>query len=685
MDQPDYGALSGNGNGINSRLSQNSSSRKKNSLSPLLLYIEAGNYQRAIERARHHPREVKTWGSMQIQPSSRSATGNGEKSESVKRLALHHACFKLRAASASTAKYYNSKAIEDDPFIELCRLILCLIVINPDACKERESRHGCMPLHLVAFASCAGPLHNRRGNASGSAQRSPTKLSRPHALSQNQRSLSEATTDTLRTTMSVAIAEETFTGIQSDYQNEYNLQRRNGEPQQQQQQQRQQQQQVQSISMGNNIFVSAEREEWVVKVINALLDNFPRAVKMSSEGFRLPLHWAAAGRATPRVVSTLITAYPDGTKQRNKDGCLPLHLCGHWGIAHSDVAVLMLKSYPDAIYGKNRWERTPLEEALCMAGENGRPHQAVLVRALRKPHIYWTRPEHCLFQRPRTSPRHEKHNIVDIDETVDSMDDSLDDFESDEEDNLFRDDRGVFGKPRAQNGTKLDAANKYDLPTLIRYQKWGLVTQRLDSTPNEAKLNLRVPTRGGFVATAGFTPLHMACENLPPREILQKLIKLHPDAVRLKCMPGGKLPLHVACTWHAPKESIDVLLKKDRNVCKIADELGNLPLHLACFSGAPSVVIEKLLKANAKAVLLRNGQGFLAEDIAKRLKHDNKNSTLDLLDLCKDQVNRKRQMKHRQNRSDGLIPSTPQENVAIERCVYCGLIHFMTPFLFAKN
>lgn len=184
--------------------------------------------------------------------------------------------------------------------------------------------------------------------------------------------------------------------------------------------------QTQSVSVGSNIFVSEKREEWAVKVLNALLDAYPRAIRMDSEGGRLPLHTAAAGRATPRVVSTLVTANPSAARHRNKDGYLPLHLVAHWGQSDPRVAVTLLKAYPDATFGRNRWERTPLEEALCMAGENGRPHQAALVRALRKHPSYWTRPEGVLFQ--SNSPRDGGRNIVDIDETLPSMDDStLDD------------------------------------------------------------------------------------------------------------------------------------------------------------------------------------------------------------------------------------------------------------------
>ena len=199
------------------------------------------------------------------------------------------------------------------------------------------------------------------------------------------------------------------------------------------------------------------------------------------------------------------------------------------------------------------------------------------------------------------------------------------------------------------------------MPTLIHTLNWGLAIQRLKMMPGDAKLNLRVPTRGGFTATQGFTPLHYACERRPPKEFVTMLVNLYPEAVAKKSMPGGKLPLHIACTWHAPKESIDILLAVDRRTSRVPDDLGNLPIHSACFSGASSDVIEKVLKAYPKAVLSRTNQGSLPEDIMKRLKHDNRVSALALLNLCTEEVNMKRKMKHRRNLSEGHTPMAMNE------------------------
>jgi hypothetical protein len=652
---------------------------------------------------------------------------------------------KLRTSASNGGCGING-AIEDDPFIEVCRFILLLVEMYPDACGMRETRHGCLPLHLAAFASCirtsnSTSNYTSQNNDTAAAaasvlspanstfstyllssalpspasattttqsvdrtvtNRSSATISKPKAVSNNHRSASESTVDTMRTTMSAAIAEENCAGIQPEYYNEYNNQQLQqpgrqrshlsiqtessivshisaaGSPQQQQQQQ---QKRVQSVSIGSHVFISEKREDYALKVLNSLLDAYPRGIRMESEGKRLALHTAAAGRATPRVITTLVTAYPAATRHRNTDGFLPLHLCAHWGISHPNVVITMLKQYPDATFGRNRWERTPLEEALCMAGENGRPHQPALVRALRKHPSYWERPEGVLFHQVHHNPpssQNAKHNIVDIDETLASMDDTIHD-DDDSDDDLFLDNspyyddsrNGYGGRPRTNNGQPVKGKEVLspvvnDLPTLIRNKSWEAAAQRLKTNPTESNLNLKVITRGGFTSTVNFTPLHYACERRPPKAFIETLIRLCPEAVTKRTMPGGALPLHIACTWYAKKDAVDILLT-DRNACKTQDELGNLPIHSACFSGTSSAVVENILKAYPKAVLARNHQGSLPEDITKRLKHENRVSVLALLNLCRDEVVTKREMKHRRNRSDGYAPTTKEAMILNER------------------
>ena len=412
--------------------------RAQKGLPPLFWYMETGDWAKATERAKRHPREVKTWASLRTKSLDSKISG-------AKRLALHHACFKLRSSVSSYSFSCGTNSTEDT-FISVCRFILLLLEIYPEAASQRESRHGCLPLHLASFASCT--RSSQPDDDKTAPTLSPTSFSlsslsstlpsppsnppsllgpRPGTLTNAHRSVSESTTDTVYTNMSNVLAEEYYTGNQTYHQTAAAADGSGGNHHRRSSSLTSipdtrvniQQPPTISVAMHSNIFISEKRQEYAVKVLNALLDAFPRGIRMDSEGGRLPLHTACAGRATPRVISTLVTAYAAAARHRNKDGFLPLHLCAHWGISHPNVATTILKAYPDATFGRNRWERTPLEEALCMAGENGRPHQEALVRALRKHPSYWNRPEN-LFQ--TTSPR-EGSQIVDIDATLPSNED----------------------------------------------------------------------------------------------------------------------------------------------------------------------------------------------------------------------------------------------------------------------
>jgi hypothetical protein len=291
----------------------------------------------------------------------------------------------------------------------------------------RESRHGCLPLHLAAFASCAPrPKEENARATSVAASATPIKsirngggLARPQALT--KRSISESTSGSTQTNMSEIFAEERYTGVQTADMDPHS-------PEEKKIPTPLIQPKV-SVAQKSNVLISAKREDMAVKVINALLDAYPKGIKVDSEGGRLPLHTACAGRASPRVISTLITAYPAAARHRNKDGFLPLHLAAHWGVSHPNVAIALLKAYPDSTLGRNRWERTPLEEALCMAGENGRPHQAALVRALRKHPTYWTRPPEELFRTDILNERLDGPTRIDTDLTLPDDETSLDEEE----------------------------------------------------------------------------------------------------------------------------------------------------------------------------------------------------------------------------------------------------------------
>lgn len=212
---------------------------------------------------------------------------------------------------------------------------------------------------------------------------------------------------------------------------------------------------------------------------------------------------------------------------------------------------------------------------------------------------------------------------------------------------------GILGKLSPLLGgtgkRKTLSALTQNLSTLIQQSQWDAVLERLEAHPLEAEEELQVMTRGGFLASAGFFPLHYACERQPPVAVVQALIAAQPMAVLTRALPGGGLPLHIAATWYAQDDVIQALLSADAGGCQVTDELGNVPLHSACFSGAPVSVLDILLRTDPEAVLLRNTQGSRPADICKRLAHSHRRGVLALLTLKKEEL----LAKHRRKGSSG--------------------------------
>ncbi|KAL7438891.1 hypothetical protein ACHAXH_006069 [Discostella pseudostelligera] len=417
------------------------------------------------------------------------------------------------------------------------------------------------------------------------------------------------------------------------------------------------------------------REEYSVRVINALLDAWPKSIKTASEGGRLPLHMACFGKASVKVLETVLKAYPDAARQRNHDGFLPVHIAAHWGVSHPDVAPLLLTAYPDGAVGRNRWERTPIEEALGMAGENGRQHQLSLVWSLRRHPTYWIHNDIASMLLPR-NVRMAPWRLVEMeDDDDDGGEDGIGGGELGastmaNEKNISKIPLGKLGRVISSGSTatgavdvdevgssdeevegvevhlrrsssKANSNNKGPSPSalarttelslLITKEKhWAAATLRCTSHPHEAREAMEVKVRGAY--TAKITPLHYACEHKPSVEVIKTLIAANPTALERRQEPGGQLPLHAACTWGASPDVVRVLLSALPSCAEMKDFLSNLPLHCACYSGADSEVVESLLQVYPQSVLPRNHQGSSAADIVRRLCHPNRKEVLHLLE-----------------------------------------------------
>jgi len=394
------------------------------------------------------------------------------------------------------------------------------------------------------------------------------------------------------------------------------------------------------------------REEYSMRVLNALLEAYPKSIRIDSEGSRLPLHTAVAGRAILPVIRSLIAAYPDAARHRNKEGYLPLHLAAHWGVSSPLVAPFLLMAYPDACLGKNRWERTPLEEALAIAGENGRMHQIPLVRALRRHPSYWTRALHQTSQRGCNTNREIDylvkvfedlfqeeegyHNIEDNNTLTSQMEEivsiqvpSLSENQPELSNQRREDDPTNLIKEK-EKSTFLSSDEDSSIDVIIKKRLWKQLLMRIQQDPTGVSILRKIPVRAGY--TARVSLLYLACERNPPLNVIQTLVSICPVATVTRKDPGGQLPLHAACTWGASFDVFSFLLGIHPLSSTQMDDLGNLPLHCACFSGCSDEIVDALLQAFPRSVMLRNVHGSVPSDIVRRLRHVNKHSILSLIE-----------------------------------------------------
>lgn len=634
---------------------------------------------------------------------------------------------------ASTSSNQQYDGVEwDDPWIEACKAILTIIEQYPEAAEMRESRHGCLPIHLAAFAmgptpdvnsveemyatlgksihgekktfslqdlppprpisqsrrvtsSCStggsstgtsmdgfsvnlekelhlGPSSNGRRLHSSSSYDSSCPLERMEA---QLRASAKNKLDNFDEDRVLSSARSLFNAEKSSIPRPPNLNSLNGDM-------------YRSSSIGSQtstcsnsvmsaastvapyapspkyrnfdlrkyIANEARREEYSLRVLNALLDAYPRGVKEDSEGGRLPLHTAIAGKASLKVIETIARAYPDACRCRNFENSLPIHLAAVYGVSDPDIIPMLLRHYPYATVGRNRFERTPYEEAFLQAGENGREHQEEILRALAKPPEHWN-----------TETRHlhtENQWGQDFGASID---------------HLLEGEYKSTGRAKApQDQRRVDTNDLFDL---IRARQWDYIVDNIDILQCQAEKRRNVDVRGGY--NARVSALYFACEHNPTYDIVEALVNACPDSIGWKKHPGGEYPLHAACSWSSSSCVVGFLLAASPDVARIQDYAGNLPLHSACYSGAPKKIVESLIMTNPRAVDVTNAINFSPIDIVRKLSHGNRNEILHYIEEVSLEVLRKkrerefeRERREKERREQDRLRELENENNKME-------------------
>lgn len=126
--------------------------------------------------------------------------------------------------------------------------------------------------------------------------------------------------------------------------------------------------------------------------------------------------------------------------------------------------------------------------------------------------------------------------------------------------------------------------------------QWNVVMEILCKSNHYAKLK----------SDTGDYPLHYACLNEAPEEVVLKIVELYPEATQHKHHRNGDYPLHDAC-WKQSETVVLELIKLFPEAAKCNNNFScNYPLHIACRRNQPETVIKKLVQLCPEALQKKN-------------------------------------------------------------------------------
>jgi ankyrin repeat protein len=155
---------------------------------------------------------------------------------------------------------------------------------------------------------------------------------------------------------------------------------------------------------------------------------------------------------------------------------------------------------------------------------------------------------------------------------------------------------------------------------LVEEQLILLVTQ-YDTKVLQKAVLMRAVEDPDHPSYTGRLPIHLACDNNAPIEVIRWLVDADIERISLRTADKwGDLPIHTACSRKS-LQIIQLLLENDqpdKSTLLTKDHQESLPIHMACRYDAPPAVIQLLLEHQPSTILEAGIYGQLAIHIAVR-------------------------------------------------------------------
>eukprot|EP00957_Ditylum_brightwellii_P025501 1927598-Ditylum_brightwellii.AAC.1 len=128
----------------------------------------------------------------------------------------------------------------------------------------------------------------------------------------------------------------------------------------------------------------------------------------------------------------------------------------------------------------------------------------------------------------------------------------------------------AYGKDNSHSVTSVN------LFTLIEEQNWEKTITHLKDNPSDA--NVWSYPKGDEGNKAQYRlPIHEACRNSPPKDVIMALIDASPGGVKSRDS-NGRLPIHHACIWGASHDVIRILISSFPDSIDSKDKWGSTPI-----------------------------------------------------------------------------------------------------------
>jgi ankyrin repeat protein len=345
----------------------------------------------------------------------------------------------------------------------------------------------------------------------------------------------------------------------------------------------------------------AVQSKATVAIIRSLIAAFPDGLKMKDRDGDLPLHFAVRNSCYLEEIDLLISSHPLAVCVQNKDRELPLHYALRFGLP-ATVINRLLDASPDSVKVTDREGNLPLHCGLEMAATT----TEIILRMV---HMF---PESCRRKNVRGDlPLHDAlrinkgQNVIEV----------LTELHADAI--LIKDKQGydplhlVLQQRMSHSHNKQQQASIIMLLLRLRPKAGTLkngaglcalhaVVQDRGFDPYQICENIIAlcPESVSMTSASGDLPIHFAVQSGAPISVKAALLSAFPDGLKIPDREGS-LPLHFAVRNNrcCSLEEISLLIDGYPNAVNVQDKEKELPLHYALRSSMPTIILHRLLDA----------------------------------------------------------------------------------------